>query len=102
MHMNNGYRERMAKTCAPLVRSGRSLDHRPAYAQPPQVPQLAVDQLPGARAARRPASGQEPIRPGAYGRSGPRYGVATSCGLGLRWFNRAAVGAASFIDLRPQ
>jgi hypothetical protein len=101
--MNNGYRERMAKTCAPLVKAAVRSTVRPAHAQPPELPQLAVDQiLRGAMAARRQASSQWPIRPGAYGRSGPRCRVPTSCGLRPRWFNRAAVGAAPFIEYLPQ
>jgi hypothetical protein len=99
MHMNNGYRERMAKTCAPLVRSGRWLDRRTEPTpNPPNWLCLLLITVRGAMAAGCRASSRRPIRPGAYGRSGPRCGVATSWGLGLRWFNRAAVGAASFIE----
>src|SRR4051812_8486404 len=76
------------------------LDRRTeAYAQPPKLLcLLLIIVRRGVMAAGCRASSRRPIRPGAYGRSGPRCGVATSCGLGLRWFNRAAVGAASFIE----
>src|SRR3954451_24808401 len=80
------------------------LDRRTeAYAQPPKLLcLLLIIVRRGAMAVGCRASSRWPIRPGAYGRFGPRCGVATVVRPRALMVQQAAVGATSFIDYLPQ
>jgi hypothetical protein len=98
-HEQQGYRERMAKTCAPLVSGGHCIDRRiEAYAQTPSLSRPADDH--SERSDGRPVSGSSDSGRYAYGTVGPGAAIRRSDAVQPKasMVQQAAVGAASVIE----